>query len=234
MRGCTCALRGCSRTLKTPNSPPLVVTQLDGDGDSGNDGGGGGGGESSGGLYDPSFDSAVPPPPPACALFTLPLPPPLVVNWPSLSGPGWPWGGVWWLMEVGGGGEGCDGAQQAPHVITAMPAGDWCVCAFRTCRSNPSPGLRCRPGAIAIFPPVAITLSVTSREKGFFLSILRSGRGLSLCTSAVAGFVRVRVRSSLRTATGFVVRFCHAIFCLCIPHSLTGTGHHAAQFFHHL
>ena len=23
MRGCTCALRGCSRTLKTPNSPPL-------------------------------------------------------------------------------------------------------------------------------------------------------------------------------------------------------------------
>ena len=23
MRGCTCALRGCSRTIKTPNSPPL-------------------------------------------------------------------------------------------------------------------------------------------------------------------------------------------------------------------
>ena len=25
MRGCTCSLRGCSRTLKTPNSPPLFI-----------------------------------------------------------------------------------------------------------------------------------------------------------------------------------------------------------------
>ena len=29
VRGCTCVLRGCSRTLKTPNSPPLdVIVQL--------------------------------------------------------------------------------------------------------------------------------------------------------------------------------------------------------------
>ena len=27
VRGCTCALRGCSRTLKTLNSPPLVGTK---------------------------------------------------------------------------------------------------------------------------------------------------------------------------------------------------------------
>ena len=25
MRGCTCVFRGCSRTLKTPNSPPLPL-----------------------------------------------------------------------------------------------------------------------------------------------------------------------------------------------------------------
>ena len=24
LKGCTCVLRGCSRTLKTPNSPPLL------------------------------------------------------------------------------------------------------------------------------------------------------------------------------------------------------------------
>ena len=27
IRGCTCALRGCSRTLKTPNSPPLLTSK---------------------------------------------------------------------------------------------------------------------------------------------------------------------------------------------------------------
>ena len=27
MRGCTCLLRGCSRTLKTPNSPPLLMVE---------------------------------------------------------------------------------------------------------------------------------------------------------------------------------------------------------------
>ena len=29
MRGCACVLRGCSRALKTPNSPPLISTQID-------------------------------------------------------------------------------------------------------------------------------------------------------------------------------------------------------------
>ena len=28
MKGCTCVLRGCSRTLKTPNSPPLGLGLL--------------------------------------------------------------------------------------------------------------------------------------------------------------------------------------------------------------